>query len=181
METAMLKAWTTLQADLKSFIYKKVKDKATSEDIVQDVFLKVQTHSGQLKDSEKITSWIYTIARNAVVDHYRKSTKTINPADVDWESDRNELNECVATCLKMFLNTLPEKYRQALTLTDIENLTQLELSERFNISHSAARSRVQRGRKMLMDKVNELYLIKTDSYGNVIVCEDRAPCKPCKC
>jgi RNA polymerase sigma-70 factor (ECF subfamily) len=181
MEPATLSAWTKLQDDLKSFVYRKVKDKATSEDIVQDVFLKVQANSGQLKDSEKITSWIYTIARNAVVDYYRKNAKAVRPVDVDWESDKQEFNDCVAYCLRIFLNTLPEKYKQALELTDIENLTQLELAERFNISHSAARSRVQRARKMLHDKLHEVYLIKTDSYGNVIVCEGRNPCRPCKC
>ena len=180
MEPATLSAWTKLQGDLKNFVYGKVKDKATSEDILQDIFLKVQTNARQLRDSEKITSWIYTIARNAVVDHYRKNSKTISPVDVDWESDKQEFNDCVAHCLRIFLNTLPEKYKQALELTDIENLSQLELAQRFNISHSAARSRVQRARKMLHDKLHEVYLIKTDRYGNIIVCENRVPCQPCR-
>jgi RNA polymerase sigma-70 factor, ECF subfamily len=181
MEPLVLTAWTKLQNDLKRFVYRKIKDKATCEDIVQDVFVKAQANSRQLKDSEKITSWIYTIARNAVVDHYRKSSKAVRPVDVDWESDKQEFNDCVANCLRIFLTTLPEKYRQAIELTDIENLSQLELAARFNISHSAARSRVQRARKMLHDRLHEVYVIKTDGYGNVIACEDRNPCQPCKC
>lgn len=181
MDSAIMTAWGKLHDDLKNFVYKKVKDKATSEDIVQDVFLKVQANSGQLKDSEKIASWIYTIARNTVMDYYRKNARVVKPVDVDWENNKQEFNECVANCLSIFLNSLPEKYRVALQLTDIENLSQLELAERFNISHSSARSRVQRARKMLHDKLNEVYLIKTDSYGNIIVCEDRFPCRPCRC
>lgn len=168
--------WDSLHDELVAFVQSKVKDKATAKDIVQDVFIKVHTRSTQLKEADKITSWIYQITRNAVADHYRNASKVLDPVNVDWESNHHEFNDCVSYCLKALMNTLPEKYRTPLELSEIENLSQYELAQRLNISYSGARSRVQRARKMLKEKMDELYYIKTDSYGNVIACEDRVPC-----
>ncbi len=173
--------WSTLHDELVAFVQSKVKDKSTAKDIVQDVFIKVHTRSDQLKEGDKITSWIYRITRNAVADHYRNASKTLHPVNIDWDSNYHEFNDCVSYCLRALLKTLPEKYRTPLELSEIENVSQHELAERLNISYSGARSRVQRARKMLKDKLDELYYIKTDSYGNVIACEDRGSCCCKKC
>ena len=168
--------WNKTQHELKRFVYKKVKDKALAEDIVQDVFLKVHNKLGQLKDTEKITGWIYQITRNVITDHFRSHSKPIAMSDLDWESDHHAFNDCVATCLGEMLDTLPAKYQEALKLTEMENLSQTDLAARLNISYSGAKSRVQRARQMLKEKMDEQYVIKTDAYGNVIVCEDKIPC-----
>ena len=168
--------WDSLYNELLSFVLVKVKDKCAAEDIIQDVFIKVHTKSHQLKETEKITSWIYQITRNAVADHFREQSKNIAPVNVDWESDHHEFNDCVAYCLRALMTTLPDKYRIPLELTELQDMTQYELAERLDISYSGARTRVQRARKILKEKLDELYLIKTDSYGNVISCDDRVPC-----
>ena len=170
-------SWDGLYSELVSFVYAKVKDKSTAEDIVQDVFVKVHTRSGQLREAEKISGWIYQITRNAIADHYRTSNKSLDPVNIDWENDQHELNDCVAHCLKVLMGTLPEKYRIPLELSELEDVSQYELADRLNLSYSGARSRVQRARKMLKDKLDELFHIRTDAYGNVITCEDRIPCR----
>jgi RNA polymerase sigma-70 factor, ECF subfamily len=168
--------WHHLYRELFAFVYPKVRDKFATQDIIQDVFIKVHTKAHQVKEAEKITGWIYQVTRNAVADYFRKNAKMVTQATVDWESDHHEFNECVAQCLKSLMESLPEKYRTALQLTEIESLSQFELATRLNISHSGARSRVQRARKMLKDKLNALYRIETDAYGNVIICENRVDC-----
>jgi len=168
--------WSKTQQELKAFVFRRVKDKALADDIVQDVFLKVHTKLGQLKDMEKISGWVYQITRNLINDHFRNKSKTISANDLDWESDHQRLNDCVSSCLQEMLLTLPEKYREALELTEIKNLSQTELAQKLNISYSGAKSRVQRARQMLKEKMEESYRIKMDSYGNVIVCENRVPC-----
>ena len=167
--------WNRFQNELKGFVFKKVKDKALTEDIIQDVFLKVQNKIEQLKDSEKISEWIYQITRNTIVDHFRKISRNIEPKDLDWENDTPNFNDCASAYLTKLLPTLPEKFRIALELTEFKNMTQLELAAHLGISYSGAKSRVQRARKMLKKKINEVLTIKTDSYGNVIVC-DRISC-----
>ena len=72
--------------------------------------------------------------------------------------------------------TLPDKYRVPLELTEIENVSQYEVAERLGITYSGARSRVQRARKLLKEKMDELYVIETDAYGNILTCVDRVPC-----
>lgn len=176
METDALITWNNLQHELRNVVYRKVKDKALADDIVQDVFIKVQANLSQLKDRSKFSAWIHRIAQHMVMDYFRKSGTVINPAELDWESSQHEFNECVAYCLNVLLEELPDKYRHALKLTELENLSQYELAERLNISYSGARSRVQRARKLLREKIEALYLIKTDSYGNIVVCENRTSC-----
>jgi RNA polymerase sigma-70 factor, ECF subfamily len=164
------------QQELKGFVFKRVKDKSLTEDIVHDVFLKVQNKIGQLHEQAKLTSWIYQITQNAIIDHYRKQSRNLTTLDLDWENDAPNFNECVTRCLQNMMSTLPDKYRQALQLADVENLPQLELSKRLGLSYSGAKSRVQRARQMLKDKVDETLIIKLDAYGNVIVCENRSKC-----
>lgn len=167
--------WESFQYELKAFVFRKVKDKAVSEDIVQDVFIKVHHKLPQLKDSEKMASWIYRITLNSVYDYFRtKSAKPILDA-IEWESEYNALNACVASYIKRLIVTLPDKYRQAFQLAEIDNVSQVELANRLGISYSGAKTRVQRARQMLKSKVEEVLIIKTDPYGNVLVCEDKSP------
>ena len=176
MKADALITWNNLQDDLRTLVFRKVKNKAIADDIIQDVFIKVQTNLPKLKDTNKLPAWIYRITQHVVMDHFRKKGTTITPLDIDWESSQQEFNGCVAHCLNVLLEELPEKYREALKLTELENLSQYDLAARLNISHSGARSRVQRARKMLKEKIEVLYLIKTDPYGNIIACENRSPC-----
>jgi RNA polymerase sigma-70 factor (ECF subfamily) len=176
MEELAISTLTRIHTELRGFVYRKVKDHAVADDIVQDVFLKVHARANQLKDPSRISSWIYQITRNTVSDYYREQSKTLNPVDLNWESDTQDFNECVAYCLNELVNTLPDKYRQALELTEHDNLSQLELADRLGISYSGAKSRVQRARIMLKEKLESLYHIRTDVYGNVTECENRIPC-----
>ena len=86
------------------------------------------------------------------------------------------MNECVTDCITETISKLPEKYRQAIELTDLMKIPQLELSQKLNLSYSGTKSRVQRARQMVKQRMVELYNIKFDAYGNVVVCENRTPC-----
>jgi len=173
META---ATLDLYAQLKRFIYSKVKNKQDAEDIVQDVFVRAQQKMLQLKDREKVTGWMYTVTRHSIVDYYRAKKKNMEQIPEASTEEYNLFNDCVAHCILQIIQSLPEPYRQALLLTEQSRVSQKELAERLNISYSGAKSRVQRGRQMVKQKMEALYHIKTDGFGNVLVCEDRLPC-----
>jgi RNA polymerase sigma-70 factor, ECF subfamily len=168
--------WDHVQNELKGFVYKRVKDKALTEDIVHDVFLKVQGKIQQLKETDKIVGWIYQITRNTIVDHYRKSSKNINPHDIDWESSPVNFNDCVSNTLQELIPTLPDKYRVPLEMTELQSMSQLEVAEKLNLTYSASKARVQRARHMLKDRLDEVLIVKTDGYGNVVLCKDRGSC-----
>lgn len=176
MKPTDVSIWLKTQNELRSFVYRRVKDKALADDIVQDVFVKVFTNIASLQDTEKITGWIFQITRNAITDHFRKRAVPLYLSDLDDDTDVTNFNECVSSCLKDTLEHLPEKYRKALELTEFQNMSQLQLAEHLNISYSGARSRVQRARQMLREAMEHAYRIKLDPYGNAIACTNRIPC-----
>lgn len=176
MSSMDMKEWMKTQRQLLSFVYKKVKDRSLAEDIVQDVFLKVHAHISSLNEPAKITAWIYQITRHVITDHFRKQAKSIDSIELDWENKDENYNECVAYCLKDMLQQLPTKYREAIELTEFENLSQIKLAERLQISYSGAKSRVQRARQILREKLVRAYHIRVDAYGNAIACKNRLPC-----
>ena len=174
--TAIILNWNNVQTELKGFVYKRVKDKALTEDILHDVFLKVQSKIHQVKESDKLFGWIYQITRNTITDHYRKSSKSINPKDIDWESSPPNFNDCVSNAISELIPTLPEIYRVPLEMTELQNMSQIEVAEKLNLNYTTAKARVQRARQILKDKLDEILIVKTDGYGNVILCKDRGPC-----
>ena len=168
--------WNNVQSELKGFVYKRVRDKALTEDIVHDVFLKVQAKIHQVKESDKLFGWIYQITRNTITDHFRKNSKSINPKDIDWDSSPPNFNDCVSNAIKELIPGLPDKYRIPLEMTELQNISQLEVAEKLGLNYTTAKARVQRARRMLREKMEEILIVKTDGYGNVILCRDRGNC-----
>jgi RNA polymerase sigma-70 factor, ECF subfamily len=174
--TPLETTWNRFERELKAFVYRRVNDRSLAEDIVQDVFLKVHSKLDQLKESEKIAGWIFQIAKNTIVDYFRSNARKAIAVEIDWDADQSNLNDCVSSCLNEMLHTLPDKYREALEMAEVKDMSQLELAEALNISYSGAKSRVQRARRMLKEKMDEHYRIKLDAYGNVVVCENKGLC-----
>lgn len=178
--------WEQLNKPLKKFIRKKVKSEQDTDDIIQEVFIRIHNNISSLKDDSKIHAWIYQITRNSIVDYYRKHEKSIEfvelPENLTSEiEDYLSLNGEITNCLKPMIDTLPEEYRQAILLTEFENLTQKELSNRIGISVSGAKSRVQRARKKLKEILLDCCSLELDYFGNIINYEHKSTdCKYCK-
>jgi RNA polymerase sigma-70 factor (ECF subfamily) len=165
-----------LYQKIKHYVLNYVRDKQDAEDIVQDIFIKIQLQQHQVRNPEKLIGWMYRIAKNAVIDHFRLKKKEQSGILVEIEDDRNIFNECVEQCLNALAGTLPTPYQEALELYEKQNISQTELARRWNISYSGAKSRVQRARQLLKEKLQSLYRIETDAYGNILVCENRELC-----
>lgn len=164
-----LNVWNDINDRLTNFVLGKTKDKDLTKDIVQDVFVKVFSKANTLRDPNKIVSWIYQIARNEVINHFRNAKiKTLDQEVEAIESIHKNLTSEVSECLHPLIDTLPEKYKKALILADIEKVPQKEIAERLNISYSGAKSQVQRGRAMLKSIMEECCTITTDVYGDIL-------------
>lgn len=164
--------WNDLRKPLKGFINKHIKNNQDADDILQNVFYKIHNNIGSLKDTEKLNSWVYAIARNAITDFYREhkydALLTELPDDLtDYQTETNA-NEEIAECLKTMIQYLPEKYKSAIILTEFQNLTQKELSERMGLSLSGAKSRVQRARLKLKEMLLACCSLEFDHFGNVV-------------
>ncbi len=173
--------WREFSDQLKQFVRRRIVDTSLEDDILQDVFLKIHSRIATLKDSTKIRGWLYQIARNTIIDYYRNKTiKTAisEPSLAFDELPQNEVFQDVASGLKTMIEELPEKYAQALLLTEFQGLTQKELAQRLGISVSSAKSRVQRARKMLKDSLMRCCHFEFDRYGTII---DSHPITCCCC
>lgn len=177
--------WEEFSIPLKGFIKKRIDNDQDVEDILQIVFLKIYNNISNLKESNKIQPWIYTITKNAIFDHYRAHKHDLYMGrlseDVLFETqDEVTANSEIAQCLKIMIRNLPEKYKQALILTEFENLTQKELALQLGLTVSGAKSRVQRARIMLKVMFLNCCNIEKDYKGNVIDYQQKSnDCKYC--
>ncbi|NLR91570.1 RNA polymerase sigma factor SigZ [Flammeovirga agarivorans] len=181
MEKELLIVWNEMHERLLNFVNSKVHDDDLSQDIVQEVFIKVFSKIDTLKDKDKLVAWIFQITRNEIVSYFRQN-KIQLPADElveDNEVLEDEYLDEIINYVHPMINVLPQKYKEALVLSDIENISQKELAEKLQISYSGAKSRVQRGRKLLKETFDKCCDITTDVYGGVIDCKPKDPFNQC--
>jgi RNA polymerase sigma-70 factor (ECF subfamily) len=111
-----------------------------ADDILQEVFLKIHRNLDTLAAETRLSAWLYQITRNAIIDYYRHRIPVEDLPDlaIETEASDNDGRELVA-CLKPMLTNLPEKYRQALWLTEFEGVSQKALSEQLGLSFSGTK------------------------------------------
>ncbi|MEZ4384546.1 MAG: RNA polymerase sigma factor SigZ [Nannocystaceae bacterium] len=176
---------------LRGFLRARTADDATADDLVQEVFLKIHRSAGELRDGDRVGGWVFQIARNVLADHYRRGDgrpERRNHADaalhleraVDEAADLEAegaaaQNRQLGLWLAATIQALPEPYREALTLVELEGLSQREAAERLGISHSGLKSRVQRGRAQLRRALARCCDVELDRAGRLIDYRERAP------
>lgn len=163
--------WQEYRFALSRFVLRRVDDAALAEDIVQDVLLKVYKQLNTLKDPGKILPWMYQIAKNAIVDHYRRyrPTEDIDAVGVtEGHPAEERAEEALAQCLIPWLGQLPAKYQQAVTLSEFDGMTQKEVALRLGLTLSGAKSRIQRGRKLLKKRLLACCRIELDRRGSIL-------------
>jgi len=174
------KVWEDFNTGLKHFILERVPDEPSAVDILQDVFLKIHAHIDTLREEDKLQSWIYQIARNAITDYYRTHKATPNLPEMPYVPEDpfdDVVNELIPSVQKM-VDNLPADYKEALILIEYEGLTQKELAERLGISLSGAKSRVQRAREKLKVMLLSCCHFDLDRRGHIIDYQPR--CHNCE-
>lgn len=182
-------AWKELETKLRPFVARRVAGDADVDDVVQDVFLRMQKGLPDLRDDERFGPWVYQVARSAVLDHLRRakrnpvarnaSAHTADGADetattaLEPDAQDVDVEAHLAAYVATFVAMLPSPYREALTLVELEGLTQKEAAAMLGISLSGMKSRVQRGRRELRKAFEECCHIALDARGRVIACEPR--------
>lgn len=176
----MEEIWLQFESKLRAFTLSKVSDPVVADDILQELFLKIHDNIDKLNDETKIQSWIFQICRNLITDYFRVQSKNelklLPDTDADPGSDE-VMTEALEDLVKM-MNDLPPEYCEALCLTELGNLSQKAYADKVGISYSGAKSRVQRGRKMLKDMLMNCCHYEFDKYGTVISIH---PVKCCCC
>ncbi|WP_419773829.1 RNA polymerase sigma factor SigZ [Halarcobacter sp.] len=172
MDKTTEEVWKEYHKQLLGFISSKVSNKQMAKDILHEVFIKIHSKMHTLNDFTKLKSWIYQITRNTIIDFYRtnKDIKEIPDwVEKPFEIDSDErINEELSLCLEFLIEKLPSKYKNAIQLTEIENKSQQELANDEQISLSGAKSRVQRGRKILKEMLLECCELEINKHNRIV-------------
>lgn len=174
-------AWKELEQRLRPYLARRVASPADIDDLLQDIFVRMHQGLASLDDEERFGGWVYRIAQNAIVDRARRRAR--QPA-VEWRDDlepelgsatpSDDLQSDLGECVALFVSRLPSPYRQAVTLTELEGLTQKQAADMLGISLSGVKSRVQRAREKIRGMFEQCCQISVDGRGRVVECEPRA-------
>ncbi len=142
--------WNLYAQDLKNFILSKTHNVAATEDLLQDVFLKVHTKKQFLEKEDSLKSWLFTIANHTVLDYFRKEAKKqINTVPTETYTFNETENHHAVDCVLPLILRLPKKYREVLLLTTIKGLKHAEVAAKLELSLPATKSRILRGKELL--------------------------------
>lgn len=144
--------------NLFGFFFKITYDRDVSEDMVQEVFIKILKYKDSFRGYGKFSTWMYSIAHNVSVDHFRKQNKYVFSEDPEkfnsFEDHDHELNairdEGFDMLNRAMLKLVPDK-REILTLSKIDGLKYKELGRILNCSENTVKGRVFRALKELRD------------------------------
>lgn len=122
-----------------------------------------------------VPAWLHRIARNAIIDHYRtRRHHEPLPDDYGDEADDrpddtgpNPATRELARCLGPLVDKLPAKYREAVTLVDLDGQTHAAAARVAGVSTSGMKSRVQRGRRQLRDILTACCAVAVDHTGAI--------------
>lgn len=166
-------------AKLRAFIRRRVRDDATADDLTQETMLKVFRSRAALRDGQRLEAWLYRIARTTLIDFYRRQRPGVElPANLATESAEptDDVTTAMTRSLRAFLEELPEAYREPVRLAELDGLPLAKIALRLDLSLTAVKSRVRRGRAMLKKKLQDCCRLEFDRKGKIIGYERRRPC-----
>jgi RNA polymerase sigma-70 factor (ECF subfamily) len=173
-------AWKELEQHLRPYLARRVASPVDIDDLLQDIFVRMHQSLASLRDEERFGGWVYRIANSAIVDRARHHARAPHVAsvpetepDVPADESESQLQAELGECVALFVSRLPSPYREAVTLTELEGLTQKDAAEMLGVSLSGLKSRVQRGREKIRHMFEECCHVSVDCRGRVIECEPR--------
>jgi len=127
------------------YLFYQVKDTMTAEDMTEEVFLKMWRALPRFRGDERaLTSWLYRIAHNHLIDHYRTRTQEL-PLSDDLDVGNSDVNEATADSalaaedVTRLLSHLPAQQRQIIILKFIEDMDNEEIAAITGKSQGAIR------------------------------------------
>ncbi len=177
--------WRNYGPNVADYVRKRIRDEDVSQDLTQDVFIKIYTFcqkhdfSCEKAGVTNLRSWIFQIAQNTVVDYVRHEQRFQKSEAWEELAEVSETNTYfqAETFIKPLLSLMPVAYAEPLRLADIEQLPQQEVADRLHLSLSGAKSRIQRGRQKLRHLLEECTFIETNQKGELLSIEAKPTCQ----
>jgi len=162
------------RAPLYNLLFRMVRNKMETEDLVQEAFIKAFASLSTFNDEYAFSTWLYKIAINNCIDHFRKKRlktysldKPIDSKDGEirrefpdptYQPDKTLLSKEKDKLIEEAIQNLPEKYRISIVLRHNEDKSYEEISQILNIPLGTVKARIFRAREMLKKQLkNKLF------------------------
>lgn len=164
------------EGPLYNFILRSVRRRERAEELLQEVFLKVVQRSHDFKGHSKLSTWLYTIARNLCIDHSRKmvfrrhksldapsgASKDENgpsllerTAAPDIGSDRRAIANDLSVRITAAVEELPEEQREVFLMRQIQGMAFREIAEVIGVPENTVKSRMRYALERLQRALEE--------------------------
>jgi RNA polymerase sigma-70 factor (ECF subfamily) len=150
---AMERIYSRFKTALFNLAYRHTYNRATAEDLLQDIFIKVFTHLGNVKSAETFTGWVYRIALNTCYSHLlarrAEAEKTVPLDDVAGVlregGDEKEAGD-MRTPLEEAIGFLPARLRQVFLLHDVQGFKHEEIARMLGLAVGTSKSQLFKAR-----------------------------------
>lgn len=173
----LLAAWTAHEAELHAFLRHRCPQPEESEDLLHEVFLRAVRQGTAFCQVAQPRAWLFQVARNLLADRFRLRREQV-PLPEELSAEPPEAPAPIDTlsqCLPRVLSELSYDDRTALLFCDLEGGTQQALAEHLGISLAGAKSRVQRARQRLRERLVEACQVRFGPDGEVCCFTARPP------
>jgi RNA polymerase sigma-70 factor, ECF subfamily len=172
-ERAFTELVRRFQGRVINLVSRVLNDREVSDDLAQEVFVRVYVHRRNYRRGSKFSTWLFTIAANLAKNEIRRRVRRRNWFSLDAlqemvgdsaiqlsdpkegqdvELQREQLKQAVGRAIA----AVPEKYRVALVLRDLEGFAYEEIGDMLKIPGGTVRSRINRARGILKRKMQPL-------------------------
>lgn len=171
-----------LSTPLRRYLLRYVGDAALADDLLQETMIRITRSLPSFAGRASVKTWAFSIATRVAADHFRSPVhrtqivsidETREVADRDPAIDDRLVLDEMNACLRRVIDSLPEDYRAALVLHDLEGLTAEQAAEVIGCSVAAAKIRIHRGRARLKEALQGQCDFYRDD-GNVLRCDRKA-------
>jgi RNA polymerase sigma-70 factor (ECF subfamily) len=120
------------------------------EDLVQDVFMAAMQRLTTLRDPAAFPGWLAAIARNRATDHLRRTPAA---SELPEELADHSCDRADAVAVLEVIRSLPDAYRETLTLRLVEGMTGPEIAAHTGLTEGSVRVNLHRGMKLLRERL----------------------------
>lgn len=164
---------------LLRYLRRLVGDEVLAEDLLQDTLIRIARGLGSFSGHAAFKTWAFSIATHAVADHFRKPGRRARIVDVSEADDVPDTGRSIDerlvvdemnACVRQVIDGLPEDYRAALVLHDLEGLTAEQTAEVCGCTVATAKIRIHRSRERLRKALQQQCDFYRDA-DSVLRCE----------
>jgi len=140
-------------------------NRADAEDLVQETYLKAFRSSGQFEPGTNLKAWLFTILHNTFLNTRRHAGRESTTADADElervaaqpeaaeSPEQILLRKTLDVDLQAALDSLPDVFREAVWLRDVEEFSYAEIANILQVPVGTVMSRISRGRRLLYERL----------------------------